>query len=78
VLERYAPPHVLVNADGDVVHYSARTGKYLEAPIGMPTRQIATIARKGLRLDLRTLFHEAVETGRHRLAALICISYDFI
>ena len=30
----------------------------------MPTRQIATIVRKGLRLDLRTLFREAVETGR--------------
>lgn len=64
VLERFAPPHVMVNQDGDVVYYSPRTGKYLEAPTGVPTRQILTMARKGLRLDLRTLFREAVETGR--------------
>ena len=63
VLERFSPPHVVVNRDGDVVYYSTRTGKYLEAPGGAPTRQLLTIARKGLRLDLRTLFREAVETG---------------
>jgi two-component system, chemotaxis family, CheB/CheR fusion protein len=64
VLERFSPPHVVVNHDGDVVYYSTRTGKYLEAPAGAPTRQLLTMARKGLRLDLRTLFREAVETGR--------------
>ncbi|MFC7738080.1 hypothetical protein ACFQX4_20110 [Roseomonas sp. GCM10028921] len=30
----------------------------------MPTRQILALARKGLRLDLRTTLCEAVETGR--------------
>lgn len=64
VLDRFSPPHVVVNGDGDVVYYSSRTGKYLEAPAGAPTPHLLTMARKGLRLDLRTLFHEAVETGR--------------
>jgi two-component system CheB/CheR fusion protein len=64
VLERFAPPYVIVNRDGDVSHYSARTGKYLEAAPGVPTRQLLTLARKGLRHDLRTAFREAVETGR--------------
>lgn len=64
VIERFAPPHVLVNGDGDVVYFSARTGKYLEPPSGVPTRQILTMARKDLRLDLRTAFREAVESGR--------------
>ncbi|MET4022691.1 CheR family methyltransferase [Bradyrhizobium sp. S3.2.12] len=64
VVEQFAPPHVVVNRDGDVVYYSSRTGKYLEAPAGAPTRQLLTMARKGLRLDLRTLFREAIETGR--------------
>ncbi|WP_314957693.1 CheR family methyltransferase [Bradyrhizobium cosmicum] len=64
VVEHFAPPHVVVNHDGDVVYYSTRTGKYLEAPAGAPTRQLLTMARKGLRLDLRTLFRETVETGR--------------
>ena len=39
------------------------TGKYLETPSGAPTRQILTIARKGLRLDLRSIFREAAESG---------------
>ncbi len=64
VLEHYTPPHVVVNQDGDIVYYSSRTGKYLEAPAGMPTRQAVTIARRGLRLDLRTMLREVTETGR--------------
>lgn len=64
VLERFAPPHVVVNREGDVAYYSSRTGKYLEAAPGAPTRQIFTMARKGIRLELRTVFREAVESGR--------------
>ncbi|HTI02482.1 MAG TPA: CheR family methyltransferase [Acidisoma sp.] len=64
IVERFAPPHVVVNHDGDVVYYSTRTGKYLEAPAGPPSHHLLTMVRKGLRLDLRTLFREAVETGR--------------
>ena len=76
VLERYAPPHVLVNAEGDVVHYSARTGKYLEAPAGCRPGKSRTIARKGLRLDLRTLFREAVDTGRGVARTGIAVETD--
>ncbi len=64
VLERYAPPHVVVNRDGDVVYFSSRTGKYLEATAGAPTRQLLAMARKGLRLDLRTVLREAIDTER--------------
>jgi two-component system, chemotaxis family, CheB/CheR fusion protein len=64
VVEHFAPPHVVVNHDGDVVYYSTRTGKYLEAPAGAPTRQLLTMVRRGLRLDLRTLFREVIEAGR--------------
>jgi two-component system CheB/CheR fusion protein len=63
VLERLAPPFVVVNREGEIAYYSTRTGKYLEAAAGMPTRQILTMARKGLRLDLRTALREAVEGG---------------
>ena len=76
VLEHYTPPHVVVSRDGDIVHYSGRTGKYLEAPIGIPTRQILTIARKGLRLDLRTMFREAVESGRTVARTGIAVETD--
>src|SRR5262245_39572299 len=64
VLEAFAAAHVVVNRDGDIVHYSARTGKYLEAAAGMPNRQLLASARRGLRLDLRNAFLEALETRR--------------
>src|SRR3546814_4061599 len=63
-LVRSAPAHVVVNRDGDIVYYSGRTGKYLEPAPGLPSRQLLGTARKGLRLDLRTLLREAVETDR--------------
>jgi two-component system CheB/CheR fusion protein len=59
VLERFSPAHVVVDAEGDVVYYSARTGKYLEPPQGAPSRQILTMARKGLRLELGAALREA-------------------
>jgi len=64
VLERFAPAHVVVSTEGEVVYYSARTGKYLEPSAGAPTRQLLTMARKGLRLDLRTALREAIESDR--------------
>src|SRR5262245_39680151 len=54
VLERYAPAHVVVTREGDVINYSAGTGKYLEAPPGRPSRALMAMARKGLRLPLRS------------------------
>jgi two-component system CheB/CheR fusion protein len=63
VLERFAPAHVLVTHGGDILHFSARTQKYLELAPGAPTRQLMTLARRDLRLDLRTAFREAVDTG---------------
>jgi two-component system, chemotaxis family, CheB/CheR fusion protein len=64
VLEQFAPPFVVVDGEGDIVFYSARTGKYLEAAAGIPTRQLLAVARKGLRLDLRTSLREAMESGQ--------------
>jgi two-component system CheB/CheR fusion protein len=64
VLERYAPAHVVVTREGDVINYSAGTGKYLEAPPGRPNRALMAMARKGLRLPLRSALHEAIESQR--------------
>jgi two-component system CheB/CheR fusion protein len=61
VIERYAPPHVVTNREGDIVFFSSRTGRYLETPAGIPTRNLLNLARKGIRLDIRAAFREAVE-----------------
>ncbi|MBB5222838.1 two-component system CheB/CheR fusion protein [Amaricoccus macauensis] len=63
VLDRFGPAHAVVNASGDVLHISARTGKYLELPAGSPDNNIIGMARPGLRLDLRGALHRAASTG---------------
>jgi two-component system, chemotaxis family, CheB/CheR fusion protein len=64
VLERHAPAHVVINREGDILHYSLRTGKYLEPAAGLPNRQLVAMARRGLRLDLRNALREAMHTRR--------------
>jgi two-component system CheB/CheR fusion protein len=64
IADRFGPPHVIVNDDGEILHYSAGTAKYLEAPYGIPTRQLLTSTRKELRLDLRNALREAIGTRR--------------
>jgi two-component system, chemotaxis family, CheB/CheR fusion protein len=64
VLERYTPVFVVVNPEGDVIHYSARTGRYLEAPAGAPSRSLLGMARRGLHADLRVALRRTAETGQ--------------
>jgi two-component system CheB/CheR fusion protein len=64
LLDRYAPAYVLINADGDVLHASGRTGKYLELAAGMPKTDILSLARRGLRAELRAGVHKAVSSGQ--------------
>ena len=66
VLEQFTPAHVVVDGDGNIVYYSARTGKYLEPQMGSPSRQIQAMARRELRLELRTALREAV-AKRHTI-----------
>lgn len=64
VMDRYAPAHVLVNAEGDVLHFSTRTGRYFEPPPGAPTRSLIGMARRGLRAPLRALLRDATRLGK--------------
>ena len=64
VLDRFAPPHVVVNSDGDVVYYSTRTGRFLEPSPGAPSRQLLTMARRSLRLELRAALRDAMDGQR--------------
>ena len=63
LLDRYAPAWVVINARAEALHFSARTGKYLEPATGAPSADVIEMARPGLRLDLRTAIHKAVRTG---------------
>ncbi|MEO6193654.1 MAG: chemotaxis protein CheB [Thermoanaerobaculia bacterium] len=62
LLDSYAPACVVVHEGGDIIYFSPRTGRYLEAPPGTPTVNVVDMARKGLRLDVRTALHKAVSS----------------
>ncbi len=49
VQQTWAPPAVLVNAEGDILYFSGRTGKYLEPAAGRTNVNIHAMAREGLR-----------------------------
>src|SRR5262249_22423703 len=76
VLERFSPAHVVVNREGDRLHYSPHTDKYLERAPGLPNRQLIAMARRGLRLDLRNALHEAIQTRRSVTREKITVEID--
>ena len=76
VLDRHSPAHVVVDREGEVVFFSARTGRYLEATVGAPSRQLVTMARRGLGLDLRAVWREAVETGKRAVRENVVIASE--
>ncbi|WP_170920907.1 CheR family methyltransferase [Enhydrobacter aerosaccus] len=64
LLERYSPAYVVINAEGDALHGSGRTGKYLELAPGAPKIDVFSMARQGLRPDMRAGVHKAASTGQ--------------
>ncbi len=60
ILQRYSPAAVLVNAQGDILYISTRTGKYLEPPVGKANLNIFAMAREGLRHELSGAFSKAL------------------
>ena len=64
VLERFAPPFVIVTAGGEALHYSSNLARYLEVPPGAPSQNILQMARPTLRAPLRAVLNEAAQDGR--------------
>jgi two-component system CheB/CheR fusion protein len=70
LLERFAPPTLIVNANGDIAYIHGRTGAYLEPNSGEPQHNLLVMAREGLHGILASALrrasrdaHEIVYTG---------------
>jgi two-component system CheB/CheR fusion protein len=59
VAERYAPAYVLVDEHFDVLHFSGRTGRYLEPVAGAANLNILNLVHRDLRVELRAALHSA-------------------
>jgi two-component system CheB/CheR fusion protein len=53
LLERYAPASVLLDADNNVIHYSARASRFLRLPGGELTHELLQLLREPLRSAVR-------------------------
>ena len=60
VVERYSPPAVLVNEQGNILYVCGRTGKYLEPAAGKANWNVFAMAREGLRNELTAAFQKAL------------------
>ena len=54
LLEEYAPAAVLINRVYEILHFQGPTVNFLEFPKGMPTHDLITLLREGLRARIRS------------------------
>lgn len=82
VLDRFAPPGVVINDKLDVVQFRGHTSPYLEHASGAASLNLLSMAREGLALDLRTLIHKAKTTNaivaKEGLKVLYNGSYKYV
>ena len=64
LVERYAPPSILVNADYIIVHLSEHAGRYLQDPGGEPTQHLLKRIHPALQLELTSALYGAVAQQR--------------
>jgi two-component system CheB/CheR fusion protein len=61
IADRYGPAYVIVDTQQEVLHFSGRTGKYLEPASGAASLNLFNLVHRDLRLDLRAAVHQAME-----------------
>jgi PAS domain S-box-containing protein len=64
ILERYAPPSVIVNENYDVMHLSEHAGRYLQPVGGELSVNLLKLVHPGLRIELRTALFRAAQSNR--------------
>lgn len=59
ILQEFTPTYVVVDDQGEIVHFHYRTGRYLQPAAGAPTNNLLQMAREGLKLPLTTALNNA-------------------
>lgn len=61
LLERLAPPSVLVDGEHDIVHLSPSAGRFLQLAGGEPSRNLLHAVQPELRVELRAALYQAAQ-----------------
>ena len=64
LVDAYSPAYVVVDDRNEVLHFSARTGKYLQPSAGTASLDLFNLLDAGLRLDARTALQQAMASGQ--------------
>ncbi|HEX5356268.1 MAG TPA: PAS domain-containing protein, partial [Aquabacterium sp.] len=64
LLQTMSPPAVLINAEGDILYISGRTGKYLEPAAGKANWNIHAMARPSIRTQLAVAIRQALRENK--------------
>ncbi|HET6410210.1 MAG TPA: chemotaxis protein CheB, partial [Chthoniobacteraceae bacterium] len=76
LLDWYVPPSVLIDANGEVLHFARRTSFFLEPPVGTPSHNVFDLVRNELRIPLRAAISEARESGNESARENIDLESD--
>ncbi|MDF0521214.1 chemotaxis protein CheB [Bradyrhizobium yuanmingense] len=63
IADRYAPAYVITDENFQILHFSGRTGRYIEATAGAASLDLLQLVHRDLRLELRTALGRAAETN---------------
>jgi two-component system CheB/CheR fusion protein len=63
IAERYTPAYVITDDDFQILHFSGRTGRYIEPTAGAATLDLLQLVHRDLRLDLRAALSHAAEAN---------------
>lgn len=63
LIERFAPPSVVVNAEHDIIHLSEQAGQFMQFSGGEPTANLVRVVHPMLRIEIRAALFRASETN---------------
>lgn len=76
MLERVAPPSMLVDQSQRAIHLSENAGRFLQPSGGPLSVEASELVRPELRFDLRSALHRAFERGEATLSTPIPVKFN--
>ncbi|HJS84285.1 MAG TPA: PAS domain-containing protein, partial [Acetobacteraceae bacterium] len=64
IAERYAPAYAVVDERFEVLHFSARAGRFIQPAGGAPSLNLLTLAHPDLRIELRLALERAAQENQ--------------
>jgi two-component system CheB/CheR fusion protein len=76
ILEHFAPASVLVNERGDALYFAGPTERYVRQPRGAPVVDVLSLAREGLRSQMRSALRRAARRNAGTIVSEASVKRD--